>query len=558
MSKLALRPSADTQRRRSSSAEPPVASPRPRRHSLTRSSSIAGENGDVPGEEPTKRPGNTIFAGVVAHVDVRTEDGADVSSKFESVVMSLGGKVRKVMSENVTHLIFKKGSVAAYQKAQISRKTHIVNLNWLLRSRALGARVPEKDFPAERVIVTSTTGRKRRRSMEPTKIREIAADDSRFTSSHHKPRSNGSPNPTPSQSSPTQHRILKSTPLTVWKVGTLPLPPPDKTTSNGDGFQTPKAARRSTIPITPVPLPELSKTPSTPRPMDQNKRQKLMLKTPDYKNNPKALEYSPISPLTPMTDYGTPLRKVLETPNITPAKNRFVDQLLKSDSTTSVPTSHVPSTPSKIQKKYTSSIVLTSLVDNDRTTCVSTIEKLGRYRIEEKVKADTTHVIVGSNRRTLTVLLGILRGAWLVKPGWLYTSLERNEYVMEEAFEVTEWFPKAKMARLSLKDREKKGSTKTFIFPRNLTVYLGQTKYDKGQITELIKLAGGKLVARITDATLCIGTCNARGNHSITIVKENWLFDSIEQLKCLPYSKYTIDQLQNDINSPLSKRVWSR
>ncbi|CAO3593333.1 unnamed protein product [Absidia cylindrospora] len=45
--------------------------------------------------------------GVVACLDIRTEDGDDVSQNFEMALKSMGAKTRKTFADSVTHLIYK-------------------------------------------------------------------------------------------------------------------------------------------------------------------------------------------------------------------------------------------------------------------------------------------------------------------------------------------------------------------------------------------------------------------------------------------------------------------
>ncbi|KAL8172777.1 UNVERIFIED_CONTAM: hypothetical protein K2H54_017830 [Gekko kuhli] len=45
-------------------------------------------------------------------------------------------------------------------------------------------------------------------------------------------------------------------------------------------------------------------------------------------------------------------------------------------------------------------------------------KKLGGFLFSNEVCANTSHVIAGSPRRTLNVLLGIARGCWIVSYEW--------------------------------------------------------------------------------------------------------------------------------------------
>ena len=60
---------------------------------------------------------------------------------------------------------------------------------------------------------------------------------------------------------------------------------------------------------------------------------------------------------------------------------------------------------------------------------VSVVKKLGGFYIEEKVKENTTHVVCGSNRRTLNVLYAISRGVWLISLEWVWNCKYLHLYL---------------------------------------------------------------------------------------------------------------------------------
>lgn len=78
--------------------------------------------------------------------------------------------------DSVTHLIFKNGSPTTLKKA-LGKDVFIINLLWISRCKQEGRRLPEKDFLIERPQGLVLTGKKRRKSMEPSKVR--ALDESR-------------------------------------------------------------------------------------------------------------------------------------------------------------------------------------------------------------------------------------------------------------------------------------------------------------------------------------------------------------------------------------------
>ncbi|KAK7075440.1 BRCA1 associated RING domain 1, partial [Halocaridina rubra] len=78
-------------------------------------------------------------------------------------------------------------------------------------------------------------------------------------------------------------------------------------------------------------------------------------------------------------------------------------------------------------------------------TLVPIIRKLGKYQIVKEVNDTTSHVVCGEERRTLNVLYGIARGAWILDKSWLLESLEMGRWAPEEPFELFNFCPGAKV-----------------------------------------------------------------------------------------------------------------
>ena len=69
---------------------------------------------------------------------------------------------------------------------------------------------------------------------------------------------------------------------------------------------------------------------------------------------------------------------------------------------------------------YTNSQRVTFLYSfSEQDIVLSVVRKLGSFFIEDRVSSSTTHVIAGSPRRTLNVLMAIAQGCWLVSPMWV-------------------------------------------------------------------------------------------------------------------------------------------
>ncbi|CAO3646781.1 unnamed protein product [Cunninghamella blakesleeana] len=119
---------------------------------------------------------STCLEGVIACLDIRTEDGDDVSQNFEKALHSMGAKTRKTFCDNVTHLIFKNGSSNNIKKA-LSKKCKIVNLLWITNCKCQGKRLPEEKYLIDQPESLALSGSKKRKSMEPGKVKALALDN---------------------------------------------------------------------------------------------------------------------------------------------------------------------------------------------------------------------------------------------------------------------------------------------------------------------------------------------------------------------------------------------
>lgn len=50
---------------------------------------------------------------------------------------------------------------------------------------------------------------------------------------------------------------------------------------------------------------------------------------------------------------------------------------------------------------------------------VQVVKKLGGFLFSDEVRDNTSHVIAGSSRRTLNILMGIARGCWILCYEWV-------------------------------------------------------------------------------------------------------------------------------------------
>lgn len=50
------------------------------------------------------------------------------------------------------------------------------------------------------------------------------------------------------------------------------------------------------------------------------------------------------------------------------------------------------------------------------------------------LRPQITHLVIGSERRTLKLMLAVANGAWLVSPQWVTASLEAGRWLPESQF----------------------------------------------------------------------------------------------------------------------------
>ena len=98
-------------------------------------------------EQSSSRPSGEIpmLSSVVAYVEVRTSH-ENRSRCVQEQLSSLGATVSQRLTKQVTHVIFKDGSLGTYNRAK-KLGMHIVSVTWIEACKKEGRRVDEKLFP---------------------------------------------------------------------------------------------------------------------------------------------------------------------------------------------------------------------------------------------------------------------------------------------------------------------------------------------------------------------------------------------------------------------------
>ena len=93
---------------------------------------------------PTQRP--PVLEGVKIFVDFRTGH-ENLGGAIEKKAAEIGATIAKKLTGDVTHVIFKDGSLVNYKKAK-KLGAHIVSMAWLEKSRVGGMKMAESEFPS--------------------------------------------------------------------------------------------------------------------------------------------------------------------------------------------------------------------------------------------------------------------------------------------------------------------------------------------------------------------------------------------------------------------------
>ncbi len=132
----------------------------------------AEQEEDLP---PTQPSINSVLLGVVAYVESRT--GHENRSRcVEEVLESLGAAVTRKLTKEVTHMVFKDGSLATYNRGK-RMGVHIVSNMWVEACKNEGRKVSEALFPSTSKDKYDSPGLfpkiRKAKSMQPKSDEEI-------------------------------------------------------------------------------------------------------------------------------------------------------------------------------------------------------------------------------------------------------------------------------------------------------------------------------------------------------------------------------------------------
>ena len=188
-------------------------------------------------------------------------------------------------------------------------------------------------------------------------------------------------------------------------------------------------------------------------------------------------------------------------------------------------------------KKAASAFIVstTSMCKKDQMLVALAVKNLSSTYINwQEMTKDTTHVVVGTPRRTVTLLKAIAWGCQIVSLDWVTDSVDNYKWLPERdfAFMCAE-LPILKLSRSVLYFL----ASKLFITSVGVIYVEENTKPLKRDIVELISSCGGQVTESKSIANMCVGGIDSSHFNNVT---ELWVLDSICMLQLQNTSDYRI------------------
>ncbi|XP_076830428.1 microcephalin [Brachyhypopomus gauderio] len=189
--------------------------------------------------------------------------------------------------------------------------------------------------------------------------------------------------------------------------------------------------------------------------------------------------------------------------------------------------------------KKNRTLVMTSMPTEKQQMVIQVVDSLGGFTVVDTVCESTTHVVSGSPRRTLNVLLGIARGCWILSFEWILWCLEHRQWVPEEPYELSDHFPAAPICRLQ--QHLSAGEHQQDLFQDQPLMFVAPLSQPPSHsLGELIQLCGGAVSRTVRQAGLCIGEYKGKKPEGTKCLSERWILDCVTHLVLLPYDKYIL------------------
>ncbi|NWW88136.1 MCPH1 protein, partial [Rhynochetos jubatus] len=505
---------------------------------------------------------------ISAFVEVWSSNRTENYSKtFEQQLLDMGAKVSKTLNKHVTHVIFKDGRLTTWRKAQ-KMGVKIVSVLWVEKCRETRLHVDESLFPAvdtneglpllikkhrcmqPKDFVEKSPGndRKLRRRLDQM-AKELAVQKLAINAETEVPvllfEDNGSLVYSPVNKIKDQRRAMERR-INEMKEKREHLSPTASQVSQIPSSSSPGDCPLSTCVLTNsedalIPGEQMEVCLNSSYDYlcgsDELKRQKTVKHACDtWTDNPVSMSASVNSPSHSYKDK-----------SLTPKQHSRSDEVSECHVTggsckvfNEQKNKHngVLRKTGRLQKvSLTAHTLFPFLLFRKQNIVIEVVNKLGDFLFSDDVCETTSHVVTGSPRRTLNVMLGIARGCWIVSYEWVLWSLELGHWISEEPYELSSSFPAAPICRLQR--HLSPGKYQLSLFSNQPVMFVSPTSQPPcKKLIELIQLSGGKICKALRQAKICIGKKPGKMYQEIKCLSEQWVLDSITQHMICPMENY--------------------
>ncbi|OXB73531.1 UNVERIFIED_CONTAM: hypothetical protein H355_013858 [Colinus virginianus] len=384
-----------------------------------------------------------VLKGIYAFVEVWSSSRTENYSKtFEQQLLDMGAKVSKTFNKRVTHVVFKDGHSTTWRKAQ-NAGVKIVSVLWVERCRETGVRVDESLFPA----VYSNEGLPlKHKCMQPKDFVERTPENDRKLQRRLDQMAK--------ELAKQRIGINAETDIPVLLFeddGSLVYSPVSKIRDQCSEMERRinemKEQRENLSPTGEKKEDCLNSSYDDFFGTDTSKRQKK-----EVENTCSTQTRSHVSMNASMNSpsRGCDQKSLIRSQ---PSRRSLGDENQMSEydvtySSCSVLNEQKNKHNRRLRKarrlqKPTRTLVMTSMSSEKQSIVIQVVNKLGDFLFSDDVCETTSHVVTGSPRRTLNVMLGIARGCWIVSYEWILCSLEFGRWTSEEPYELSSNFPAA-------------------------------------------------------------------------------------------------------------------
>ncbi|KAF1443145.1 Microcephalin, partial [Spheniscus demersus] len=492
---------------------------------------------------------------ISAFVEVWSSNRTENYSKtFEQQLLDMGAKVSKTLNKHVTHVVFKDGRLATWRKAQ-KMGVKIVSVLWVEKCRETGVHVDESLFPAVDTNEGLPLLIKKHKCMQPKDFVEK----------------------TPENDRKLQRRLDQmAKELAVQKIainaetdvpvllfednGSLVYSPVNKIKDQCSAMErrikemkekreniSPTASQMSQVPPSSspgdCPLSTCILTNSEDALLPGEQMEECLNSSYDYLWGTGVLKREKTEVVKHTCDTWTDINVSMSASVNSPSRDENeVSECHVTDGSCKVFNEQKNKHNGGLRKarrlqKPTRTLVMTSMSSEKQNVVIQVVNKLGDFLFSDDVCETTSHVVTGSPRRTLNVMLGIARGCWIVSYEWVLWSLELGHWISEEPYELSSNFPAAPICRLQR--HLSTGKYQQNLFSNQPVMFVSPTSQPPcKKLIELIQLSGGKICKVLRQAKICIGKNPGKKYREIKSLSEKWVLDSITQHTICPMENY--------------------